>query len=173
MNFGTVYWLHQGIGDAIPLYMLIMGVLSFINYARGRGVDGGIIGAVIIGELMIITQATLGIIMLSTLGGLEQRAIHILYGCLAVIFLPGLWVYTRGEMDRRASLIWGVAGFFMETHPDPAQALSDGPNAWPLDKMKELLETLLSIDTSVKQHGYQEAEFGLGVPESATNRASQ
>jgi len=113
MDFGTIFWLHQRIGNAIPLYMFIFGVLSFFNYARGRGVDGGIIGAVIIGELLIIAQATLGIIMLTILGGLEQRAIHILYGCLAVIFLPGLWVYTRGEMDRRASLIWGVAGIFM------------------------------------------------------------
>ena len=113
MDFGTIFWLHQRIGNAIPLYMFILGVLSFINYARGRGVDGGIIGAVIIGELLIIAQATLGITMLTILGGLEQRAIHILYGCLAVIFLPGLWVYTRGEMDRRASLIWGVAGIFM------------------------------------------------------------
>ena len=66
----------------------------------------------------------------------------------------------------RAAAGAGVAGFFMETHPDPATALSDGPNAWPLDKMKELLETLLSIDASVKQRGYQEADFGLGVPES-------
>ena len=42
----------------------------------------------------------------------------------------------------RAAVAAGVAGLFMETHPDPAKALSDGPNAWPLDKMKELLETL-------------------------------
>jgi len=54
----------------------------------------------------------------------------------------------------------------METHPDPEKALSDGPNAWPLDKMKQLLETLMSIDASVKQRGYQEAEYGLGVPDS-------
>ena len=64
----------------------------------------------------------------------------------------------------RAACAAGVAGFFMETHPDPATALSDGPNAWPLDKMRELLETLVSLDATVKQHGYQEADFGLGVP---------
>ncbi len=64
----------------------------------------------------------------------------------------------------RAACAAGVAGFFMETHPDPAAALSDGPNAWPLDKMKELLETLVSLDATVKGHGYQEADFGLGVP---------
>lgn len=50
----------------------------------------------------------------------------------------------------RAALAVGVSGVFMETHPDPAQALSDGPNAWPLDKMPALLETLKAIDTTIK-----------------------
>ena len=65
----------------------------------------------------------------------------------------------------RSAAAAGVAGFFMETHPDPSVALSDGPNAWPLDKMKALLETLLSIDSCVKQSGYLEADYGLGVPD--------
>ena len=64
----------------------------------------------------------------------------------------------------RSAAAAGIAGFFMETHPDPSKALSDGPNAWPLDKMKQLLETLMSIDSSVKQSGYLEADYGLGVP---------
>ena len=63
----------------------------------------------------------------------------------------------------RAATAVGVAGLFMETHPDPASALSDGPNAWPLDRMRALLETLQSIDTSVKNGDYLETEFGLGV----------
>lgn len=63
----------------------------------------------------------------------------------------------------RAAAAAGVAGFFMETHPDPSKALSDGPNAWPLAKMRELLETLMSIDACVKQNEYAEAAFGLGV----------
>ena len=66
----------------------------------------------------------------------------------------------------RSAAAAGVAGFFMETHPDPSVALSDGPNAWPLDKMRQLLETLMSIDNSVKQSGYLEADYGLGVPDS-------
>jgi len=64
----------------------------------------------------------------------------------------------------RAATAAGVAGLFMETHPDPAKALSDGPNAWPLGQMKALLETLVAIDRTVKQQEYQEAEYGLGVP---------
>jgi 2-dehydro-3-deoxyphosphooctonate aldolase (KDO 8-P synthase) len=50
----------------------------------------------------------------------------------------------------RAAVAVGIAGLFMETHPDPEQALSDGPNAWPLAKMKSLLKTLKEIDTIVK-----------------------
>ena len=53
----------------------------------------------------------------------------------------------------RAAVAVGISGLFMETHPDPAKALSDGPNAVPLDRMKELLESLLAIDTVVKSTG--------------------
>ena len=62
----------------------------------------------------------------------------------------------------RAATAVGVAGLFMETHPDPDKALSDGPNAVPLARIGELLETLVSIDRCVKQQDYLEAEFGLG-----------
>ncbi len=58
----------------------------------------------------------------------------------------------------RAATAVGIAGLFMETHPDPDKALSDGPNAWPLDKMKILLETLVSIDETVKKHDYLEEQ---------------
>ncbi len=58
----------------------------------------------------------------------------------------------------RAATAAGIAGLFMETHPDPDKALSDGPNAWPLDKMKILLETLVSIDETVKKHDYLEEQ---------------
>ncbi len=63
----------------------------------------------------------------------------------------------------RAATAAGIAGIFMETHQDPAVALSDGPNAWPLDKMYALLETLMAIDASVKKDDFLEAQYGLGV----------
>lgn len=59
----------------------------------------------------------------------------------------------------RAAVATGVAGLFMETHPNPAQALSDGPNAWPLGMMKELLETLKSLDELVKRSGFAETKL--------------
>ena len=60
----------------------------------------------------------------------------------------------------RAAVAVGVAGVFMETHPNPAQALSDGPNAVPLRRMKELLETLVELDRVTKKRGFIEADFG-------------
>ena len=61
----------------------------------------------------------------------------------------------------RAAVAAGVAGVFMETHPDPAHALSDGPNAWPLDRMRDLLETLVTLDRAVKSRPFPESSFGL------------
>ena len=59
----------------------------------------------------------------------------------------------------RAAVAVGVAGIFMETHPNPAQALSDGPNAVPLGRMKELLSTLVELDRLVKKNGFLESSF--------------
>ncbi len=56
----------------------------------------------------------------------------------------------------RAAVASGIAGIFMETHPDPAKALSDGPNAWPLQHMKTLLKTLKNLDQLVKSQGFAE-----------------
>ncbi len=56
----------------------------------------------------------------------------------------------------RAAVAVGVAGLFMETHPDPARALSDGPNAWPLGRMESLLTTLVEIDRTAKRGPYEE-----------------
>jgi 2-dehydro-3-deoxyphosphooctonate aldolase (KDO 8-P synthase) len=56
----------------------------------------------------------------------------------------------------RAAVASGIAGLFMETHPDPSQALSDGPNAWPLNKMEDLLHLLVDLDRLVKKAGFAE-----------------
>ncbi|WP_035383607.1 3-deoxy-8-phosphooctulonate synthase [Ferriphaselus sp. R-1] len=61
----------------------------------------------------------------------------------------------------RAAVAAGISGLFMETHPNPAQAMSDGPNAFPLGHLKELLETLLVLDAAVKQQGLIEEKINL------------
>jgi 2-dehydro-3-deoxyphosphooctonate aldolase (KDO 8-P synthase) len=67
----------------------------------------------------------------------------------------GLGTTSGGQREHvpvlaRAAIAVGIAGLFMETHPKPEEALSDGPNSWPLHRMKELLETLVTIDQAVK-----------------------
>ncbi len=62
----------------------------------------------------------------------------------------------------RAAVAAGVAGLFMETHPDPDRALSDGPNAWPLGRMEALLQTLLELDRTVKAQPFIEDELRRG-----------
>src|SRR6202007_610251 len=57
----------------------------------------------------------------------------------------------------RAAVAAGVAGIFMETHPDPSKALSDGPNAWPLGRMQSLLGTLAELDRAVKKQPFEES----------------
>ena len=58
----------------------------------------------------------------------------------------------------RAAMAVGISGIFMETHPRPEEALSDGPNAWPLPKMRALLETLMAIDEVAKRGGFLESQ---------------
>lgn len=76
----------------------------------------------------------------------------------------GLGVRSGGQREfvpvlARAAVAAGVAGVFMETHPEPDKALSDGPNAWPLSRMKELLVLLKELDAQVKRAGFIENEF--------------
>ena len=56
MNLGTVLFLHSRGANAAWLYMALLGVWNFVNYVRGRGVDGGVIGAIVVGELMMLAQ---------------------------------------------------------------------------------------------------------------------
>jgi 2-dehydro-3-deoxyphosphooctonate aldolase (KDO 8-P synthase) len=107
----------------------------------------------------------------------DMRSLAIMRGCgCPVVFdathsvqLPGGKGSASGGQREfipvlaRAATAAGVAGLFMETHPDPDKALSDGPNAMPLAKMPALLETLVAIDRSVKKNDYLEGQFGLGV----------
>ena len=103
----------------------------------------------------------------------DMRALAIMRatGCPVVfdathsVQLPGGQGQTSGGQREfvpvlaRAAVAAGVAGIFMETHPDPTQALSDGPNAWPLGRMRELLATLAELDATVKRRGFSEASL--------------
>ena len=87
---------------------------------------------------------------------LKETGCPVVFDVTHSLQLPGGQGKTTGGQREfvpvlaRAAVAVGVAGIFMETHPDPDKALSDAPNTWPLDKMEQLLETLMQIDKVVK-----------------------
>jgi len=90
---------------------------------------------------------------------MRETACPVVYDATHSVQLPGGNNGVSGGQREfipvlaRAAVAAGIAGLFMETHPDPDKALSDGPNSWPLDKMKALLQSLIEIDTVFKKQG--------------------
>ncbi len=93
---------------------------------------------------------------------MRETGCPVVYDATHSVQLPGGQGTSSGGQREfipllaRAAVASGVAGLFMETHPNPEKALSDGPNAWPLKHMKALLETLKMLDVLVKQRGFAE-----------------
>jgi len=100
-----------------------------------------------------------------SLAVMRQTGCPVVFDATHSVQLPGGQGGTSGGQREfvpvlaRAAVAAGVSGLFMETHPDPAKALSDGPNAWPLGKMAALLETLKIIDDTVKRRAFDEQEL--------------
>src|SRR3954463_6845439 len=96
---------------------------------------------------------------------MRETGCPVVFDATHSVQLPGGQGTTSGGQREfvpvlaRAAVATGVAGLFMETHPDPANARSDGPNAWPLDRMESLLTMLVDIDRLVKERGYEEASL--------------
>ena len=93
-----------------------------------------------------------------SLAVMRETGCPVVFDATHSVQLPGgQGTSSGGQRDfipvlARAAIAVGVAGLFMETHPEPAKALSDGPNAWPLDQIERLLTTLKDIDTIAKRH---------------------
>ncbi len=98
-----------------------------------------------------------------SLAVMRETGCPVVFDATHSVQLPGGQGHSSGGQREfvpvlsRAAVAVGIAGLFMETHPDPAKALSDGPNAWPLPKMRGLLETLLELDRVAKRHGFLES----------------
>jgi len=96
---------------------------------------------------------------------MRETGCPVVFDATHSVQLPGgLGTSSGGQREfvpvlARAAVASGIAGVFMETHPDPDQALSDGPNAWPLDRMKELLATLKELDALVKRGRFAEQKL--------------
>src|SRR4249919_357940 len=94
---------------------------------------------------------------------MRETGCPVVFDATHSVQLPGGQGATSGGQREhvpvlaRAAVAAGVSGLFMETHPDPANAKSDGPNAWPLDRVESLLTTLVELDRTVKERGFEES----------------
>lgn len=99
---------------------------------------------------------------------MRQTGCPVVFDATHSVQMPGgLGTRSGGQREMvpvlaRAAVAAGVAGLFMETHPEPEKALSDGPNSWPLDRMAELLEQLTALDKVAKSKPYLEDEWLAG-----------
>lgn len=105
------------------------------------------------------------VVDMRSLALMRETGCPVVFDATHAVQLPGgLGTSSGGQREfvpllARAAVAAGISGLFMETHPDPKNAKSDGPNAWPLQKMKSLLQTLVSLDRQVKEAGFAEQEL--------------
>ena len=106
-------FIHRRLADSATLFMLIMGLWSLVLYIRNRPLDGNFFGIVAVGELLLVAQATLGTALIIGGAAAPRPFLHYLYGIFALLVLPSIYYYTRGDESRRAALIWFFTGIFM------------------------------------------------------------
>ncbi len=106
--------VHGRLANTALIYAIIMAVWGLWRYFRKQPVDGNYWGALVIAEGICLAQAVLGAyIYFSGRGHLDGRGMHILYGVVAVLVIPALFAFTRGDEKRRAMLVYGVGFLFL------------------------------------------------------------
>jgi hypothetical protein len=105
--------LHARLLVTILLFFGALSIWGFLNYLRGQGISGSYRGALAIGELLMLAEAIIGVLLL--IGGAQpyRQGIHILYGIVAIITLPATFAYTRGRDDRWEQLIYVTVCLFL------------------------------------------------------------
>jgi hypothetical protein len=105
--------LHARLVVTILLFFGALSIWGFVSYLRGKSISGSYKGALAIGELLMLVQFVLGVLLLLSGAQPYRYSIHILYGVVAIIGLPGAFAYTRGRDDRWELLIYVVVCLFL------------------------------------------------------------
>jgi uncharacterized protein YybS (DUF2232 family) len=105
--------IHGGLATACLIYSLILAGYSFWRYFRGQGIDSAMWGVLVVGEVLYLSQGVLGGLLLAQGLRTARTWIHILYGIVMVITVPGTYALTRGRDSRREAAIYGVIGLFL------------------------------------------------------------
>lgn len=140
-------------------------MLQVVNKARHAARQAGVAEDIMVCERGVSFGYNNLVSDMRSLAIMRETACPVVFDATHSVQLPGGQGTSSGGQREfvpvlaRAAVAAGIAGLFMETHPDPSKALSDGPNAVPLSQMKNLLKTLMELDRVVKQHGFLESHF--------------
>ncbi len=105
--------IHGGLATACLIFSLILAGYSFWRYFRGQGINSAMWGVLVVGEVLYLAQGVLGGLLLAQGLRTARTWIHILYGIVMVITVPGAYALTRGRDSRREAAIYGVLGLFL------------------------------------------------------------
>lgn len=105
--------LHGVLSNATVLFFLLLGLWGVFRAIRKQGVDGSYMGALVIGELLFVAQAVMGIVLAFGGGAPGRGIVHYIYGAFALVALPGLFAYTRGDDSNTAQWYYAVATLFL------------------------------------------------------------
>ncbi len=140
-------------------------MLQVVNKARHAARQAGVAEDIMVCERGVSFGYNNLVSDMRSLAIMRETACPVVFDATHSVQLPGGQGTSSGGQREfvpvlaRAAVAAGIAGLFMETHPDPSNALSDGPNAVPLGQMKNLLTTLVELDRVVKKHGFLESHF--------------
>lgn len=104
--------LHCRVGLAIVFFSFALGMWGVIAFLRGLGVTGSYFGALVIGEILLVAQAAIGVALIVT-GRFPMDGLHLLYGIVIPLAWVAVYVYTRGAQTKREMIIYGVMSFFV------------------------------------------------------------
>ncbi len=108
----TIVEIHRVLSNTIVLFFLLLGLWGLFRAIRKNGVEGSYLGAMVIGEILFILQALLGVILVIG-GAMPGRTIHFLYGVFALVALPGLFAYLRGDDSNQSQWYYAIATLFL------------------------------------------------------------
>ncbi len=140
-------------------------MLQVVTKARAAALAAGVADAIMVCERGVSFGYNNLVSDMRSLAIMRETRCPVVFDATHSVQLPGGQGTSSGGQREfvpvlaRAAVAVGIAGLFMETHPNPAVAMSDGPNAVPLAKMKELLGTLIDLDRVVKRQGFMESSF--------------
>jgi len=105
--------LHARLGNTMLFYIILMAVWGLWRFFRKQGVDSSYFGALAIAEILFVLQGLIGLYLWISGVGELQGGMHILYGAINVLTVPGIFLYTHGENSRQVMLLYSVGFLFL------------------------------------------------------------